>query len=390
MVIIMIEIKDKSLCTGCGGCANVCPVDAITMQLDEEGFLYPYIDMEKCIHCNQCDAVCHMNVGVERSDTDSKVYAACSGNLSVLDTVSSGGVFSVLAEEMLRRGGSVYGVVMDEKHQVYHAKATTLEECMKFRKSKYLESSTNDCFTQVKADLQMDRWVLFSGVGCQVAGLLSFLRNVNRDKLVTCEVVCHGVPSRKVFESYISELEKEKGSKVVRVNYRDKSKGWKPNYISFLFENGEVFCEHSGKNLLHGTYLKGFFSRPSCGGCRYASVPRVADITCADYWRYDGKLLEGNANKGISLVLCNNEKGNEFFRHAAEGNLLVEESTMEKAAASCRHLTHSPKTAAERERFFMLLDKRGYKEAVRLCTQPPLKVRVKYKLKGLKNKLKGK
>lgn len=386
----MIQITDKSLCTGCGGCANVCPVDAIKMQLDEEGFLYPYIDEQKCIHCNQCDAVCHMRQGRERNATDSRVYAACCVEQKILDTVSSGGVFWVLAEEMIQRGGIVYGVVMDEEHKVYHARATTIEECKKFRRSKYLESNTNDCFKLVKKDLQAGKEVLFSGVGCQVAGLCAFLQNVRQDKLVTCEVVCHGVPSRKAFESYIFELEKEKNSKVININYRDKSRGWKPNHIYIKFENGEELCEHSGENLLHGNYLKGFFSRPSCGGCRYALFPRVADITCADYWRYDGKLLEENSNRGISLVLCNNEKADRFFHQAAKGRLRVEESTLEKAAVSCRHLTRSPRNSEQRELFFKLLEKDGYKKAIRKCTKLPWKRRLKYKITGLKNKVRRK
>lgn len=384
----MIEITDKSRCTGCGGCKNVCPTQAITMKLDEEGFLYPYIDPEKCIHCNRCDAVCHMTKKLDRGEKPYEVYAACGKDAKGLEEVSSGGVFWALAEEMIDRGGIVYGVVMDSQCRVYHARAVTLEECGRFRRSKYLESNTGDCFTQVKKDLSDGKEVLFSGVGCQVAGLRSFLENADTKRLITCEVVCHGVPSRKAFEGYLKEIEKEKNSKVVSINYRDKSQGWSRNQICIKFEDGQVICEQSSRNLLHGNYIKGYFSRPSCKTCGYASIPRAADITCADYWRYTGELTKSNADKGISLVLCNNDKGDVFFRQAAEKRLLFEKSSLEKAVASCRHLAHTPQESPKRALFFKLLNKKGYKKAITTCSKLSLKARMRYKWQGVKNKLK--
>ena len=382
----MIEIVDKSSCTGCGACKNACPVQAISMQLDEEGFLYPFVDLEKCIQCNRCDEVCHMIKAPAREAECMEVYAAYNKSKEMLHQVSSGGAFWSMAEEMIRRGGVVYGVVMDGALQVYHDRATTLEECERFKRSKYLESHTGNIYSLVKKDILEGREILFSGTGCQIAGLKSFLGEQNVDKLITCDIVCHGVPSRNAFEGYISEIEKQFDSKVIAINYRDKNNGWKRNHICISFENGKMINEFSAINPLHGAYTQGLFYRPSCASCRYACLPRIADITLADYWKYDGDLKKSNEDMGISLVVCNNEKGKLFFKQSAEGRMYIDKSNLEMAQKSCRHLHLSPVEHKKRQQFFKLLKKKGFHKAVAICNHVPLRIKIKHFIKKVLKK----
>lgn len=372
----MIEIKDKKKCSGCGVCANICPTNAIKMKYDEEGFLYPAVDEKKCIHCSKCDKACHMLCGVQtRSEYKPELYAAALKNKNDLQEVSSGGVFWALVQYMLEEEGVVYGVEQTDIFDVHHARGTTLEECRAFRRSKYIESNTGFCFQEVKKDLEEGKNVLFSGTGCQIAGLHTFLGKKYAG-LITCEIVCHGVPSKKAFELYINEIQNEHKSKVKEICFRDKSKGWSNNQIFIRFLNGDVIKERSSKHLFHRGYLQGLFYRPSCAECPYAKISRIADITLADYWKYEGSLKEKNHDKGISLVVCSTEKGMDILKKSNK-YLDLDKTTLEAALKSCRHLAHHPSIHKNRKKFFKALEQVGYKEAVTKYSKPSAYARVR-------------
>ncbi|WP_241654002.1 Coenzyme F420 hydrogenase/dehydrogenase, beta subunit C-terminal domain [Geovibrio thiophilus] len=288
-----------------------------------------------------------------------RVYAAYLPDLSQLYSVSSGGVFWALARHTIEQHGVVYGVEHQSLFDVHHGRAESLEQCVPFRRSKYLESNTKETFRQIKADLEQGRQVLFTGTGCQVAGLYGFFGCKTYPNLVTAEVVCHGVPSMNVFKTYIHELEALRNKKVQEIIYRDKSRGWNQNCIRICFTDGTSEADLSSTTPIHRGYLSGYYSRPSCGGCRYASLPRAADITLADYWQYKGGLRENNQNLGISLVVCSSEKGVaciEKIKH----ELLIEPSSLEEAVNSCRHLSKAPEESKYRNAFLSHMKKSGF------------------------------
>lgn len=293
------------------------------------------------------------------NNVEEHTYAASLTDTTELNNVSSGGVFWALAQQTIEKGGVVYGVEQPTLFDVHHSRAETIEQCEPFRRSKYLESNTGTTYTNTKKDLLIGRKVLYTGTGCQIAGLLSFLAKTDIENLVTCEVVCHGVPSMTIFRAYIKELERIKGKKVQGIIYRDKNRGWNKNCIRICFSDGTSDVDLSSVTPIHRGYLSGFYNRPSCTQCKYARLPRVADITLADYWNYKGTSLINRKKEGISLVVCSTTSGIDFF-NTVKHRLLLDPSTITDASESCRHLTHSPSVSRYRKAFFNTFKRNGF------------------------------
>lgn len=361
----MIQILDKRLCTGCGACVIACPTGAIEMKADAEGFEYPFVDIKKCVNCGKCDQVCHMRKTPKENDK-AEYYAGYLKQSELLETVSSGGAAWALTLAVLQSGGIVYGAVQERVDFVRHMRAETIEEAQKFRRSKYLPSALRNCYREAKTDLDQGRTVLFTGTACQIAGLYAYLET-DYDNLYTCDVICHGIPSVTVFQKYREEAEKIYKSEIRNIIFRNKSFGWRRNHYKIELADGRSIFASSRTHIFHSGYLQGLFSRRSCGDCRYAAIPRISDITLADFWKYEGELKETNQNRGISLILCNSKKGKKLFEQAAEA-MYVEQSTETAAVRSCRHLTKTPKENGKRKKFFDLLNQKGYRYAARACT----------------------
>lgn len=357
-----IILAGKELCTGCGACASVCPKGCIQLVEDEEGFLQPKIDKEACIRCHQCENICPvLNPLPASTDFETNAYAARLKDADELSEVSSGGAFWALAQAVLAESGVVYGAAQCNMDEVQHVRVDNVEDAKKLRRSKYLPSNTDGIFAAVKADLEKGLPVLFSGTGCQIAGLLAFLQS-DYENLITCDVVCHGIPSMKVWKAYKKEKEIREGKKIVDVVFRDKSKGWSNNQYKITYEDGSVEKENSTIQLFHHGYLKGLFYRQSCGNCLFARLPRQSDITLADYWQYKGELCKDD--KGVSLVCVNSQKGQQWLTNASK-YLVMEPTKMQAAIDSCRHLTHSPLVSPNRARFFKELERKGYYSAAK-------------------------
>lgn len=383
----MINIDDKALCTGCGACMAVCPVDAIILTEDKEGFRYPEIDESKCIKCGKCNRVCSMDkkLSHDKEVSDEAFYAGYLKNTDELSEVSSGGAFWAFVKVVISHGGVVYGAVQHGIEDIVHERAETISEAEKFRRSKYFQSYAVNSYSQVKNDLISGREVLFSGTACQVDALYNFLGKEYAN-LHTCEVVCHGVPSMAVFRSYRSELERNYNSKMKELVFRDKTFGWRNNHYKITFENGKVIKEPSVKNLFHAGYLQGIFYRPSCGQCKYAQLPRISDITLADYWKYEGELIKDN-NMGVSLIVCSSEKGKRLLENAQE-YMHLEISDRERALKSCRHLDNHPNENQNRYAFFEDFYNNGYSKAIReYLPHKTLVGVIKKKLHGIKKLL---
>ena len=221
----------------------------------------------------------------------------------------SGGIFTALSDRTLENDGVVYGCVLNEDFTAVHIRAENNQIRDLMRGSKYIQSDLRDTFSSVKADLENGRRVLFSGTSCQVAGLRAYLQN-NYPRLLCVDIVCHGVPSPLVWKEYLKWHEKKNGSKVTSVNFRNKQDfGWKVHIETIGFENGKYVNSEVFKNLFYSHVVL----RPSCFKCPYKDVVHPGDITIADYWGIDNAAPGFNDNKGVSLVLINNDKGKSIF-----------------------------------------------------------------------------
>ena len=359
--------NEKGFCTGCTACMNICPNQAVCMQKNDEGFIEAYIDETKCSDCGRCGAVCHLaQVKTIRDNRTPLYYAAFSKDFDNVEHSSSGGIFYEFCKSILQQSGVVYGAVQESVFEVSHKRGTNLEETALFRRSKYLESQLGNCYKEVEQDLREGRKVLFSGVGCQIAGLYCYLQN-EYENLYTCEVVCHGVPSYLAYEKYLAEKSKRCGDQICAINFRDKRFGWKNNAICETFASGKSDISYSSSHELHAVYLKGINMRKNCGSCRYAQVPRIADITLADFWQYQGRLVGINDNKGISLIAVNNEKGRHFLQDSSKYIYL--DSVDEKMALkSCYHMAHSPVLYKSQEAFVQMIQTLDFQTAAAVCS----------------------
>lgn len=307
----MILINDPKDCCGCTACASICAHDAITMNPDALGFLYPKVDTSKCTGCGLCEKVCSFNANYDRTQNlpSPEAYGARHKNAEEVETSRSGASFIAISDWILAHGGVVYGAGYTNHLRVVHKRATNKEERDEFKGSKYVQSDMTNVFRQVKKDLTDGRVVLFSGTPCQTAGLNSYIGRKFRDNLYLLDIVCHGVPGPYLWEDYISYLEKKQGDKIAWVNFRDKQKfGWNAHHESFRFLNTK------GTVSFPFTFYKINMFRHSCGNCHFCNVKRPSDLTIADFWGWDKTDPTCNADgKGINLILINTEKGKNLF-----------------------------------------------------------------------------
>ncbi len=347
------------LCTGCGACYNKCPVDAITMKYDTEGFSFPSIDSQKCIHCGLCFKICPVVESKCENIPEPKCYAVMA-NDEIRENSSSGGVFTLLAEWMLRQGGVVCGAAYSQDcYSVEHIFITKEEELYKLRGSKYVQSSTGKIYKKVKAFLDNGKSVLFTGTPCQIAAVKAFLEKPY-ENLYTLDLVCHGVPSPKVYQKFIEEQEKNYGSKAVRVAFRDKHfGGWDPS-TKIWFADGQVYQKKRNECSYLKAFLKLLTIRKSCGRCPFATLPRQGDMTIADFWdihRYNPKFDD---RKGTSLVLPNNPKGFLMLDVLRETSILCQEAPLQHAIKYNAQIKYSSVLHPRRTRFFDLIDSYHY------------------------------
>ena len=309
----MIQINDKADCCGCTACASVCPKDAILMEPDVLGFKYPKVDLDKCINCGLCEKVCAFNVNYDRSLNldEPELYAARHKDIHEIETSRSGAAFIAISDYILENGGIVYGVGYKDNFKVVHKRAINKEERNEFKGSKYVQSDLEGIFRQVKKDLKDGKMVLFSGTPCQTSGLNSFVGKKLRENLILVDIVCHGVPSPYIWRDYLMYVENKYKSRVLKVDFRDKSRvGWTGHIESYLLENGNKIELKTYTNL----FYQHIMLRPSCGKCYYTNIKRPSDFTIADYWGWEKIDKNMNSdNKGISLLFINTCKGAKIF-----------------------------------------------------------------------------
>ena len=389
----MIQIVDKSQCCGCTACVSVCPKQCIAMQEDEEGFLYPVVDTSLCIDCNLCQKVCP-ELHPMNTRTPLHVYAAKHKDEQIRLASSSGGIFTLLAEKVIDEGGVVFGARFNARWEVVHDYTETKEGLTAFRGSKYVQSWLGNCFSKVRSFLSEGRKVMFTGTPCQIAGLKQYLRK-DYNNLLTVDVVCHGVPSPKVWRMYLDEVAR-KGKKnsvlphsihgrdalIKGISFRDKCLGWKK--FSFALTLSEATADGEQNTILLSTiftenpYMNAFLSnlslRPSCYACPAKSGKSGSDITIADFWGIEDMLPEFDDDKGVSLVLSYSGKGESMLHELSFESKSVNYQAAHRMNPSISHSVNEP---INRAFFFRQLSRgKSVQQAYNSCFSMALSKRI--------------
>lgn len=377
----MINIKKATDCYGCYACANICPKNCITMAEDNEGFRYPVTDIEKCMDCGTCNSVCPKGSYAELTNRafQPEAYAGYAIDEKIREGSATGGLFHTLAKYIceFRGGGYTFGVTGSCMTEVAHRMAASEEEVAPMCNSKYLQSKVGFAYRETKKALEEQKPVLFSGTPCQIAGLLKYLGKPYPN-LYTVDLICHGVPSARVFRTYMSEISSLRGKKVTDF-YRDKSVGWRPVHFTFVFEDGSRDTVSGVENLYNRGFAANLFQRPSCYQCEWASVPRVGDITLGDWFGGDKYKLHDPDNKGLSMIVVNTEKGGKLL-DAVGSELFLKRYPVEDAVRESEHLAASPRDNPFRSFFFSRFNKQGFTAAARIVLPTKFWPRVRKKI----------
>ncbi len=361
--------KNDYDCSGCTACINICSHNAITMEKNEEGFLYPVRHNDICINCGLCENICPFEHPVYKNDSP-LVYAAYDKKERTGS--SSGGVFYTIARYVINKGGIVYGAAYNDDLKVKHRSARTIKELEALRGSKYVQSDLNDCFRQIRDELKKGTLVYFTGVGCQVAGLYSFLRK-KYDNLITSDIVCHGVPSQKMFDIHLQYLGQKHASKVQNYSFRETNIWLIRERVKF--ENGKISYEYDGnKSPYLYAFGLGYTYRYSCFKCPFAKLPRQGDISLADYWGVQKPFPLMDVTKGVSLVLVNSQIG-KIIWNKIKPQLVYKFSKIEDATRNNPNVVRPTKEPPIRKDFFKILEKEGYEQMASTYLECPEKMR---------------
>ena len=350
-------------CFGCTACEHICPVSCIHMAPDTKGFLYPVVDESQCIDCGLCLEVCPY-ASDDKVDSElyphTTVFAAKLTDTATRRRSSSGGAFTALSQHVLANQGVVYGVGSDSEMTALHMRATSLDQCNAFRGSKYVQSNLGTTFKDIEQDLKGNLLVLFTGTPCQVAGLRMYLQK-EYDNLILVDLICHGVPSQKLFKEYLSLMEHQQGSAVIDCTFRDKSQGWKNLVMKLDFASHSKTIDAS-ESSFYTLFVDGTILRPSCYECKFSNFNRPSDITIGDYWGIEHTMPQFDDEHGISLVLVNSRKGAAFFDSVSS-----ELSTIQSTHADClQHSLYAPtKQSKDTEAFWKAYEESGYAYAAR-------------------------
>ena len=347
----MPKLVEIDKCCGCAACANKCAKGAITMQPNKEGFLHPVIDTSLCVECGLCEKACPGLDPAKAEGNSPKAFIVQHKDDAIRYQSTSGGAFTAIAEEVIRRGGVVFGAIMTEDLKVKHDCVSTVADLAKFRNSKYVQSEIGDCYKRAKKMLTEGRMVCFSGTPCQINGLYKFLGK-DYENLIAVDVICKSVPSPMIFEKYVTFKKKQEGQ-ISDVVFRDKKRGFL--YCTMAHYGSHEARQNASDQYRRGSesdewlrlFLSGKISRRSCASCQYQSLERVGDITLGDIWETGNTNLDDN--KGSTLVHVWTEKGKRFFE-SIQGNIRCVEYPIEKSRGTKR--VHTLKLHDNRQQIF--------------------------------------
>ncbi len=354
-------------CTGCEACASICPMHCIDMKPNSDGFFYPVIDDDKCIKCKKCIKTCPNNSTLKTGMGD--FYMGWHKDEEVLLNSSSGGAFTAIADLILEQGGIVFGAWFNEtEHTVQHIGIERANDLGKLRLSKYFQGRINDCYSIAAGELNKGRQVLFTGTGCQIAGLYMYLGR-NYENLLTVDILCHGITSKKVIDAYIKSKERKYKKKVKSYKFRLKpsDSDWMNGggtKMKLEFEDGSKIIEEKNTDTFFVGFNKYLFLRESCYECKYCGTDRVADITLADYWGVDlSKIPDKQRKNGVSLIVANSDKGSAIIAELSR-DMIINTADRERAIAANQAFREPSSKNDRREEFFLKVDSFDFDELV--------------------------
>ena len=359
----MIIINDKKDCCGCHACATVCSKHCITMQADEEGFLYPVVDASTCTDCGLCEKVCPV-INQDEPRRPLKVYAAKNKDEEIRRQSSSGGIFTPLAEAVICEGGVVFGAKFDKDWNVVHAWTDTIEGIGNFR-----GSLIGNTFKEVKDFLKQGRKVLFSGTPCQISALKLYLLK-EYENLLTIDIACHGVPSPKIWRQYLDSLQLEK---IGYISHKDKTTGWKGYSFTIKSTEGKLlYTEKASYNIYMKAFVNNLTLRPSCFFCPSKAGKSKSDITLADYWGVECLMPNMDDNKGTSFVCVNTQNGLDTIKNL---NLILLKADYNQSIYYNSCIVKSTPLPIERNQFWLDYSVIGVK-----ALPPIIKENILYKI----------
>lgn len=386
----MIDKVSVQECAICGACIDACPVDAISLDKVHLDFRYPQINEDICIHCNQCEKACPIlgNKG-KPGEGYPVAFAAKSENDPMRMRSSSGGVFYELADQMLRDGGYVCGAVFDDKFHVKHILSDAKEDMLRMMGSKYAQSDVGYCYREVKDVLEKGCKVLFSGCPCQVAGLRTFLGK-EYPNLVLVELICHGIPSDHMLQTYIGMQERKYGAGLTRMEFRNKKKGWHNSSVRMEFGHHRTYSKPEAADAYMNGFLGSVTLKPTCYQCHFRNFTAGSDIILGDFWGAEVELPVDD-NKGISAILVNSGKGMDVLDRC---NLTLTPANVETVIKYNRNLLCSAAPSPQRSSFYASADTNGLEEAIRRyleeSTIQKLKRQSRYVLRCIWHIIRGK
>lgn len=351
----VIEMKDS--CTGCGACKSVCPVSAIKMVLNAQGFYEPVVDDNKCIKCNKCVHVCPLNENYVNEPL--KAFYGWHKDSDVLFNSSSGGAFHAIADEVLKKNGAVYGAVYSNDYRDIVFKCTDEVSLISMQKSKYTVSNCSEVYDDIRKKLEAGRTVLFCGAPCQCAGLKAVFGD-KYDKLITCDFVCGGFPSLLFYREHLAALEEKFSSEITGIDFRPKQWGWRRYRIFVKFANNKKYIKRDFADSYFALFNKKSSVRTSCETCHYYHFHR-SDITIADFWGW--RYIKGlkRYKKGMSMIICNTQKGYSLFSDINDFNRF--ELSLDDITYTVRPKMSRQDVLKKNKEFFDLADKYGFEKA---------------------------
>ena len=368
--------KNKSMCTGCTACSNICPKEAISMKPDDKGFLYPEVDMSLCVQCGKCKAVCLTYEENKRENNDYAFYFINENPKTLLKS-SSGGAFSKIAENIFLKDGYVCGAVFNHKWDVIHEVATNDSEIAEMRGSKYVQSDLQDVFREIEELLKYGKTVLFTGSPCQVVGLQKYLGK-HYEKLILVDFICSSIPSPEIFRTYLKTLQNQYGE-IKEISFRDKSEGWK-NYSVKIVCDQKTYLKNHKEDMFVKGFLGGLYSRYCCRNCPVKErVGYWSDITIGDLWGAEEILPQLDFYNGISVAVSHTEKGLELIKEMQCKKLELEEVYKHNPRYQRSHAPYK-----DLDKFWDIYKKKGLEKVYQFVYSPSFIKRVKEKSKRKK------
>lgn len=380
----MIEIKDKTKCCGCTACSSICPKGCIEMRMDEEGFLYPHVRENDCIHCNVCEKACPILNHIENEENLEQTAAIVQNkDQEICRQSTAGGAFTAIAEYTIDKGGIVFGVEIQPDYKVRHTTVETKEELVKFRNSKYVQSDVGNAYVLAKKQLESGRLVCFSGTPCQIEGLRYYLKK-DYENLILVDVVCRAVPSPGVWKKYIA-METERHGDMQSIRFRDKTLGYQYSTMELKDNRGNVYRGGIESQPWLRMFFSGMIIRPSCTECVFRSRYRNSDFTIWDCFNVYSIDKSFNEDIGTTRMLIHTKKGQQIFEQI-KSSFIYKDLDANAAVKGVQEMKESPRVHRRKNEFFLDIEELSMSELLQKYYPETIKIKLKKNTRLLLNR----